>query len=123
MRVRDKIGGKDKPVVSCIVLRKKVFSYEMHLVKVSFDKYHFNFVFMKYAIFFQRWFFSPSIHPIEKWSFTCDEGAVTEHLKVCPYNIRVTHPPIPKDHPIYPRVLEALEVKMKAKRESEWFIK
>lgn len=76
-----------------------------------------------YILKFQRWFFSPAIDPIEKWSFNSNEGAVSEHLKFCPYNIRTLHNPIPKDNKIWPEVLNALKFKMsERKAASKWFV-
>jgi hypothetical protein len=42
----------------------------------------------------QRWFYSSAIESIKRWRFSSKEGAVAEHMKTCPYNLRSPHKPV-----------------------------
>ena len=43
-----------------------------------------------WTIAHKRWFFSTSLGPIDHWSFAAQE-AVSDHMKVCPFNVRTQH--------------------------------
>lgn len=38
----------------------------------------------------KHWFFSTAMHPIDSWILD-NVGEVSEHLKICPYNIKCDH--------------------------------
>ena len=91
-----------------------------------------------WEVAYKRWFFSPYFQPITKWGLH-SEGAVSNHLQTCPFNIRTEHRRQEKgtQQAILPFIdqpdmklffqakdlMKALGVKMKQKQESEWFIK
>eukprot|EP00092_Neocalanus_flemingeri_P003271 GFUD01003502.1.p1 GENE.GFUD01003502.1~~GFUD01003502.1.p1 ORF type:complete len:627 (+),score=134.00 GFUD01003502.1:172-2052(+) len=70
---------------------------------------------------YKRWFFSNYFCPVNHWGVNAD-GAVSEHLKNCPYNIKAEHRKPDVKSEGWTDFMEALGVRMKQKRESEWFI-
>jgi len=75
-----------------------------------------------WVVGYKRWFFSNYFCPVTHWGVNGD-GAVSEHLKTCPYNIKVEHSKPDVKTSGWKNFMEALGVKIKMKRESEWFIK
>jgi len=75
----------------------------------------------KWVVGYKRWFFSNYFSPVKNWGFNAD-GEISEHLKSCPYNIKVTHRKPDVKSSEWKKMMEALSVKMKMKRDSEWFI-
>jgi len=74
-----------------------------------------------WVVGYKRWFFSNYFCPVEHWGVNAD-GAVSEHMKVCPYNIQSEHRKPDTKSKGWQNFMEALGVKIKMKRESEWFI-
>jgi len=75
-----------------------------------------------WEIAYKRWFFSSYFHPVHNWGLNTD-GLIAEHLKKCPYNIKTVHVKQDKNSKLAKSFMEALNVKMKLKQQSEWFIK
>merc|ERR1719244_119916 len=75
-----------------------------------------------WEIAYKRWFFSSYFHPVHNWGLNTD-GLIAEHLKKCPYNIKTVHVKQDKNSKLAKSFIEALNVKMKLKQQSEWFIK
>jgi len=75
-----------------------------------------------WVVGYKRWFFSNYFCPVNHWGLNAD-GAVSEHLKTCPFNIKTEHKKPNVKTKEWKNFMEALDVKMKMKRESEWFIK
>jgi len=76
----------------------------------------------KWIVGYKRWFFSNYFSPVHKWGLNVD-GAISEHMKSCPFNIKVEHKKPDVKSKEWKAFMEALSGKMKLKRESEWFIK
>ena len=74
-----------------------------------------------WVVGYKRWFFSNYFCPVTHWGINAD-GAVSEHLKKCPYNIKTEHRKPDVKSKGWKNFMEALGVKIKMKRESEWFI-
>jgi len=77
---------------------------------------------INWVVGYKRWFFSNYFCPVNHWGINAD-GAVTEHLKKCPYNMKTEHIKPDVKSKGWKNFMEALGEKMKLKRESEWFIK
>ena len=63
---------------------------------------------------FSRWFFSTSMGSIPQWQFS-DKEAVSDHLKICPYNVRTKHDITTLKN--WPEVLKGLQRKIEFKRQ------
>ena len=74
-----------------------------------------------WVVAYKRWFFSSHFSPVTRWGLG-GEGAVTEHLKSCPYNIRTTHTKPDTQSKQWTSFMSALKTRLKDKRNSEWFI-
>ena len=74
-------------------------------------------------IAYKRWFFSTSLGSVDHWSFSADQ-AISEHLKKCPFNVRMEHKDMRSldEHKHWPTVMQALEKRLLAKKQSAWFI-
>ena len=61
----------------------------------------------------KRWKFSTSLGPVESWRFSKDaDGAVSEHLKECPYNVKTKHVDAKKLDKNWPVVMQSLREKL-----------
>jgi len=74
-----------------------------------------------WEVAYKRWFFSCHFNKISNWSLNVD-GAISQHLKTCPYNDRLTCATPDKKSGANRSLLKALDAKLKLKRDSEWFI-
>jgi len=74
-----------------------------------------------WIVSYKRWFFSNHFNPVINWGVNSD-GAIANHLKVCPYNDRVAPQVWDKNSPTAKKLIEAIKAKTKLKRNSEWFI-
>ena len=74
-----------------------------------------------WVVAYKRWFFSSHFSPVTRWGLG-GEGAVTEHLKSCPYNIRTAHTKPDTKSNQWKEFMSALKTRLKDKRNSEWFI-
>lgn len=74
-----------------------------------------------WVVGYKRWFFSNYFCPVNHWGVNAD-GAVSEHMKTCPYNIQAEHRKPDVKSKGWINFMEALGAKIKMKRESEWFI-
>jgi len=75
-----------------------------------------------WEVAYARWFFSPYFQPITHWGLHGD-GAVSQHLQTCPYNIRCEHKRQDRNTQQQRDFIKALQGKINLKRDSEWFIK
>jgi len=74
-----------------------------------------------WIVAYRRWFFSSHFTPVNNWGFNAD-GAVTEHLKTCPFNIKTVHMKPDIKGKEWKNFMSSLNKRLKAKRESEWYI-
>ena len=73
------------------------------------------------SFYFQQWFFSTAMEPIKRWVFE-GKAKVSEHLKVCPYNVRTCHSDVKKKDPKWDNVMKTLVSRLELKRKSQWFL-
>ena len=66
----------------------------------------------QWQISHKRWFFSTSLGPVESWTFSKNEGAVSEHLKECPYNVKTKHVDAKKLDTRWPAVMHSVKEKL-----------
>ena len=74
-----------------------------------------------WQVAYKRWFFSTHFSPVTRWGLNAD-GAVSEHLKTCPFNIRTAHTKPDTNSKQWNMFMSALKTRLKDKRNSEWFI-
>ena len=107
VRLDDGYGGKR----SGWKVAYNVSSYTYHLTsKAPFQKI--------FCPFFQQWFFSTAMDPVPNWSFRNDQ-CVSEHLKSCPYNVKLTHTHVDSSEKLkYDKALKDMKAKFAKKRSS-----
>ena len=74
---------------------------------------------------FQQWFFSSAMGPIRGWIFNAEIAKISEHLKICPYNVRTNHSTFcdhKKKDSKWENVMNSLISRLELKRKSEWFL-
>ena len=74
-----------------------------------------------WVVAYKRWFFSTHFAPVDRWGVNAD-GAVIEHLKQCPYNIRTVHTKPDTKSKQWKDFMSSLNTRLKQKRDSDWFI-
>eukprot|EP00095_Tigriopus_kingsejongensis_P008525 maker-scaffold81_size397536-snap-gene-0.19 protein:Tk08525 transcript:maker-scaffold81_size397536-snap-gene-0.19-mRNA-1 annotation:"low quality protein: f-box only protein 40" len=74
---------------------------------------------IKWQVAYKRWFFSTALKPIDKWVFA--DESVSNHLKVCPYNIvlRKTRKEVMKSDQ-YDKVLDDIKNSLRLKRNNQF---
>lgn len=74
-----------------------------------------------WKVAYKRWFFSSHFSQVDSWGLNAD-GAISEHLKTCPYNIRTVHQAQDRTSRTAKDLMKALNSKIQLKRQSVWFI-
>jgi len=71
-----------------------------------------------WKVAYNQWFFSTAMDPVPKWSFKNDQ-CVSEHLKSCPYNVKLTHTHVDSSEKLkYDKALKDMKAKFAKKRSS-----
>jgi len=71
---------------------------------------------VKWEVVYKRWFFSSFFQPVHSWRLNTD-GAISEHLKTCPYYIKTVHKKQDKNDKMNVKFMEALNLKLQHKKE------
>jgi len=71
---------------------------------------------VEWEVAYKRWFFSSHFQPVHHWTLNTD-GAISEHLKTCPYFIKTIHQKQDKSNPQNKKFIESLNLELKQKKE------
>ena len=98
--------------VCCILLDTRGLVTLQWQRRCNVDKPNFKTT-TQWQVSHKRWFFSTSVGRVESWRFSKNaDGAVSEHLKECPYNVKTKHVDAKKLDKNWPVVMQGLQEKL-----------